>query len=299
MDNAQNTIAMIYDFDGTLTPRPMQDYAILPQLKLDAAAFWDEVGTEAKQTGAENMLVYMRKLLEKAQEAHVHIRKEDYANLAANIRYYRGVEEWFALINQYVQARTQAVNIKHYIISAGMKEILDGISIGQHFAQIYASEYYFDFRGIATFPKLVITDTSKTQYLFRINKGIEDLRDNINGHMPEALRPIPFKNMIYLGDGLTDVPSMALTLKEGGHAVAVFDDQNQHQHQVCQQLLHAKRVDFIAPADYQAGSVLHQRIQLLLNQLISEIEYRQMRQQCLIENPATAAGAANTPLASK
>lgn len=284
MPQQQNTIAIIYDFDGTLTPRPMQDYAILPKLGLDSEEFWAEVGAEVQATGAENMLVYMRKLLEKAEAAKVHIRREDYAQLAANIRYFAGVEQWFALINHYVNAKSRVANIRHYVVSAGMKEILEGITIRDCFYNIYASEYYFDYRGIATFPNLVITDTSKTQFLFRINKGIEDLRQNINEHMPEHERPIPFKNMIYIGDGLTDVPSMALTLKEGGHAVAVYDDCNQRQHQVCQRLLHANRVDFIAPADYRQNSLLHQRVLLLLNNIISDIEYSQMRRSCLQQN---------------
>lgn len=271
-----NTIAIIYDFDGTLTPEPMQNYAILPKLGIHPDEFWQEVGDEVANTGAENMLVYMRKLLEKADQAKVHITKDDYADLAKNIQYYKGVESWFSRINQYVAKKNPKVTVKHYIVSAGMKEVLEGVTIKDEFEAIYASEYFFDFKGIATFPKLVITDTSKTQFLFRVNKGIEDLSQTINEHMPEDERPVPFSNIIYIGDGLTDVPSMALTRKEGGHAIAVYEEGNAKQQAVGQALLAADRVDFTAPADYAHGAVLDQKMSLLLNYIIARIEYRAM-----------------------
>lgn len=280
----QNTIALVYDFDGTLTPEPMQNYAILPKLGIDADAFWQEVGEEVARTGAENMLVYMRKLLEKAQEQKVHIRQEDYAELAQSIEYFPGVEQWFELINQHVASRSPHVQVKHYVISAGMKEILNGVTIRNAFANMYASEYFFDHRGIATFPKLVITDTSKTQFLFRINKGIEDLSQSINEHMPESQRPVPFSNMIYIGDGLTDVPSMAMTKKEGGNTIAVYQEDKPRQLEVCQSLLKAKRVDFVARADFRAGKQLHERTKLLLNALVANIEYHAELHQCQLEN---------------
>jgi len=280
----QDTIAIVYDFDGTLTPKPMQDYSVLPKLGLDANEFWGEVGKEVKETGAENMLVYMRKLLEKAEQARVDIRRDDYAELASKIKYYSGVDTWFDMLNAYVAEQNPNIKLKHYVVSAGMKEILEGASIRNNFANIYASEYFFDYRGIATFPKLVITDTSKTQYLFRINKGIENLSQSINGHMPEASRPVPFSNMIYIGDGLTDVPSMALTRKEGGHTIAVHKDKDNRQKEVCQGLLSAGRVDFIAKADYREGQELHQRTLLLLNSIISSIEYNQELYLCKKQN---------------
>lgn len=269
-----NTIAIIYDFDGTLTPEPMQNYAILPKLGIDPAAFWQEVGEEVQETGAENMLVYMRKLLEKADQAKVHITKEDYADLAKNIQYYKGVEGWFSRINAYVAQKNPNVAVKHYIVSAGMKELLEGVAIKDEFEAIYASEYFFNFKGIATFPKLVITDTSKTQFLFRVNKGIEDLSQTINEHMPESDRPVPFSNIIYIGDGLTDVPSMALTRKEGGHAIAVYEEGNAKQQAVGQALLEAGRVDFAAPADYTLNSELDNKVGVLINYIIAHIEYQ-------------------------
>jgi hypothetical protein len=140
---------------------------------------------------------------------------------------------------------------------------------------------------VATFPKLLVTDTMKTQFLFRINKGRENIGESINEHMPESERPIPFQNMIYVGDGMTDVPSMALTKKAGGHTVAVYHPNGKGRG-VCVELLHAGRADFIAAADYRAGSRLTARVQLLLDAIIAGISYRREAFRCIAENRARA-----------
>lgn len=276
----QNVIAMIYDFDGTLSPKAMQDYTLLPRFGIPREEFWREVQAEVESTGAENMLVYMRLLLEKARERGIEVRRRDYRTLARKIRYFPGVEGWFDLINTYVRKHSRGIQIRHYLISAGMREIIDGTSIKRHFSRIYASEYHFNERGVADFPKLVITDTTKTQYLFRINKGREHLSESINEHMSETARPIPFSHMIYIGDGMTDVPSMAVTRKNGGHAIAVYRERNQRQLETCRRLLGAGRVDFIARADYRAGRELYRRTTLLLNAIIAHIEYERELFRC-------------------
>jgi 2-hydroxy-3-keto-5-methylthiopentenyl-1-phosphate phosphatase len=276
----QNIIAMIYDFDGTLSPKAMQDYTLLPQFGIPREKFWKEVQTEVEATGAENMLVYMRLLLEKAHERGIAVRRRDYRNLAHKIQYFPGVEGWFDRVNAYVRAHSRGIQVRHYLISAGMREIIDGTSIKNHFNRIYASEYHFNAQGIADFPKLVITDTTKTQYLFRINKGREHLSESINEHMSETDRPIPFNHMIYIGDGLTDVPSMAVTRKSGGHAIAVYRERNRHQLETCRRLLAAGRVDFIARADYRDKRELYRRTTLLLNAIIANIEYERELFRC-------------------
>lgn len=284
MQFSQNTIALIYDFDGTLSPKSMQDYTLLPKLGIHEREFWDEVQTEVKQTGAENMLVYMRLLLEKARERNISITRKDYRALAYKIRYFPGVESWFDLIDEYVKTRGRNIRVKHYLISAGMREILEGVSIKNKFSRVYACEYHFNKDGVADFPKLVITDTTKTQYIFRINKGREDLAESINEHMSEGTRPIPFGNMIYIGDGMTDVPSMAVVKKYGGHAIAVYKDSNEHEKQTCLKLLAANRVDFIAKADYRDNRELHKRTRLLLDTIIANIEYQRELFKCKQQN---------------
>ena len=280
----QSTIAVVYDFDGTLSPQPMQEYTVLPKMGIEPKAFWARVNRDARDTESDMMLVYMRHIIEQLELGRINVKREDFAAMAGAIEYFPGVDGWFTRMNQYVRRKSGGkVKIQHYLISAGQKEILDGASIRRHFKRIYASEYHFNHNGVATFPKLLVTDTMKTQFLFRINKGREGIGESINEHMPEAERPIPFQNMIYVGDGMTDVPSMALTKKSGGHTVAVYQRSGKGR-EVCVKLLNAGRADFIAPADYRAGSKLSRRVELLLDAIIAGIAYRREAFRVLAEN---------------
>jgi hypothetical protein len=282
----QDTIALVYDFDGTLSPQPMQEYTVLPKIGIEPREFWARVNRDARETESDMMLVYMRHILEELEKGRINVKRDDFAAMASRIKYFQGVPTWFPRLNQYVRRKSGGkVKIQHYLISAGQKEILDGASIRKHFKRIYASEYHFNHLGVATFPKILVTDTMKTQFLFRINKGREGIGESINEHMPESQRPIPFQNMIYVGDGMTDVPSMALTKKSGGHTVAVFQPGGKGR-EVCVKLLHAGRADFIAAADYRAGSRLTARVQLLLDAIIAGIAYRREAFQCIKENRA-------------
>jgi 2-hydroxy-3-keto-5-methylthiopentenyl-1-phosphate phosphatase len=286
----QNTIALVYDFDGTLSPQPMQEYTVLPKIGVAPVEFWAMVNREARETESDPMLVYMRHIIEALERVKVDVKREDFAVMARAIEYFPGVATWFGRINAYVRKRSRGqVKVHHYLISAGQKEILDGVSIRRHFKRIYASEYHFNHHGVATFPKLLVTDTMKTQFLFRINKGIEAVTESINEHMPEEDRPIPFQNMIYVGDGMTDVPSMALTKKNGGHTVAVYDTEGDKGRATCVKLLDAGRVDFIAEADFRAASRLTRRVQLLLDAIVADVAYRREAFECRLKNPKARA----------
>jgi 2-hydroxy-3-keto-5-methylthiopentenyl-1-phosphate phosphatase len=281
----QNTIALVYDFDGTLSPQPMQEYTVLPKIGVEPAQFWAMVNREARATQSDPMLVYMRHIIEALERAQVDVKRADFAAMASLIEYFPGVATWFTRMNAYVKKRSRGlVQLQHYLISAGQKEILDGVSIRKHFKRIYASEYHFNHHGVATFPKFLVTDTQKTQFLFRINKGIEEVTESINEHMPEEDRPIPFPNMIYVGDGMTDVPSMALTKKNGGHTVAVYDPRGERGRATCVKLLEAGRVDFVAEADYRRGSKLSTRVELLLDAIVADVAYRREAFLCRREN---------------
>ncbi len=281
----RNTIAIVYDFDGTLSPQPMQEYTVLPKLGVAASDFWRRVEEEKERDQAEGMLVYMRHLLEEAENKRIHIGRDDFAAMARFIKYFDGVETWFQRMNTYVRKTGKGkVKLKHYLISAGLKEILEGTSLRRHFSRIYASEYHYDHHGVATFPKVLITDTTKTQYLFRINKGREEQTESINEHMPEYERPIPFGNILYIGDGDTDVPSMAVTRQNGGNAVAVYKPDSERSLHTCCELLRARRADLIAPADYRHNGILEKRVKLLLTSLISNIAYEVERFHCRREN---------------
>ncbi len=284
----QGTIAVVYDFDGTLSPQPMQEYTVLPKLGIPPNEFWARVNRDARETQSDMMLVYMRHIIEALEVGRINVKREDFAAMAEAIEYFPGVATWFTRMNQYVRRKSAGrVKIQHYLISAGQKEILDGASIRRHFKRIYASEYHFNHHGVATFPKILVTDTMKTQFLFRINKGREGVNESINEHMPEADRPIPFQNMIYVGDGMTDVPSMALTKKSGGHTVAVYQPNGKGR-ATCVKLLNAGRADFIAAADYRAGSKLSRRVELLLDAIIAGIAYRREAFRCVAENRSRA-----------
>ena len=281
----QDTIALVYDFDGTLSPQPMQEYTVLPKIGVEPADFWRMVNREARETESDPMLVYMRHIIEALDRVRIDVKREDFAAMARQIEYFPGVPTWFARMNAYVKKRSRGqVQLQHYLISAGQREILEGASIRKHFKRIYASEYHFNHHGVATFPKFLVTDTLKTQFLFRINKGIEAVSESINEHMPEDERPIPFPNMIYVGDGMTDVPSMALTKKNGGHAVAVYDPKGARGRATCMKLLEADRVDFVAEADFRGASKLSRRVQLLLDAIIADIAYRREAFKCRLEN---------------
>lgn len=274
----QDTVALVYDFDGTLTPQPMQNYTVLPALGVSAERFWEEVNAEVRRTGADQMLTYMRLLVEKVEQNRAHVTRDDLRRLAAAIRYFPGVEGWFERVDRYVQAASGGrVKVAHYLISAGLREILEGVSIKRHFTRIYASQYYFDHHERATFPTVVINDTAKTQYLFRINKGREEPLDSINEYMPEAARPVPFAHMLYIGDGMTDVPCMTVTKKNGGFAIAVYRPRNARSREVCRTLARGERIDYFAPADYRPGRKLERRVQVILDLIIARIRFARER----------------------
>ena len=270
----KKTIALVYDFDGTLSPRPMQEYAFLPKIGADAAAFWAESNRIARENGADALITYMHLLYKKAKEKGIRIDRADLVAQGRSVELFQGVEEWFDAISDYVKIRSEShgVSLRHYLVSSGLTEIVEGTSIYKRFHNVFASEYWFEAYDMP-YPKRVITDTGKTQFLFRINKGVEDLGQNINQHMPESARPIPFSNMIYFGDGDTDVPSMAVMRKNGGHAIAVYPPGKAKTK--CVDLFKAGRCDFFAPADYRRGSELFKRTCLLIDRMLADIRVQE------------------------
>ena len=280
----RNTLAMVYDFDGTLTPQPMQEYTVLPQLGITGDDFWREVDDEVRRTGGDSILTYMRLLVDKIDENKKHLSRDALRDLAADIKYFPGVSAWFGRINDYVAKKSGGlVEVRHYIISAGLGEILEGISIKSEFERIYASQYFFNHHETACFPTIVINDTTKTQYLFRINKGREESGESINEYMPESDRPIPFTNMLYIGDGLTDVPCMTVVKNYGGFAVAVHKPNNESSIEVCRELTKANRIDYFAPADYRARRKLEKRVHTILDIIIARILFEREKYSFQIE----------------
>ena len=258
----KNIIAIIYDFDGTLSPQPMQEYTVFPQLHISPQTFWRQVKIENTRIKGEEIITYMMLMLRKANEAGLRISNLDLGNMASSIKFFPGVETYFNRINQFVADESNnKVKIRHYILSSGLKEIINKTKIKGHFHKIFASEYSYNQYRAPQYPKLAVTDTVKTQFLFRINKGKENLTENINEFMSEEERPIPFSNIIYIGDGMTDVPCMTVTTRNNGYAIAVYKPHSTKGLAVCKKLFKNKRVDFIAPANYNDNSELDKFLQ--------------------------------------
>lgn len=269
-----NIIAICYDFDGTLSRRTMQEDTIFKSYGVEPKKFWEQVNWEAKANGYDKTLCYLNKLIYDPQFQKKPLTEERLIAMARRIEYYPGVRKFFPCIDAFVaresKRRGVRIALEHYIISSGMKAILDGVDFKDYFKAMYACEYEYRGNGSPKCVKMAINDTNKTQFLFRINKGKLGLDQDINEHMEENDRRIPFQNIIYIGDGLSDVPCMAVTLKNGGHAIAVYPPEKKASPK-CIALLQAKRVHHIAPADFRRGAQLVNIIELTLNTIIQRI----------------------------
>lgn len=257
-------IAIMYDFDKTLSTKDMQEFGFIPNLGISSTQFWNEV-KELKQT--ENMdpiLAYMRHMLKKASEKSVPVARDTFVALGKDIEYYPGVEDWFERINNY--GKENGIVIEHYVISSGIKEIIEGSSIKKYFKKVYACEFLYDENKVAVWPKLSVNYTNKTQFLFRINKGVLDVWDDekLNDYVPEEERRIPFRNMIYIGDGLTDVPCMKLVKLNKGQSIAVF---RKRKKEVAAKLMSENRVDFITEANYCKDGELDKIVKTIIEKM--------------------------------
>ncbi|VBB07169.1 Hypothetical protein LUCI_2413 [Lucifera butyrica] len=255
-------IALMYDFDKTLCTKDMQEYTFIPHIGMSSNDFWRESNGLAKEQHMDGILAYMYTMIRKADAANKSIRREDFVQMGKDIEFFPGVQEWFAQINNY--GKTKGVKVEHYIISSGLREIIEGSSIKKVFKEIYASEFHYNGSGVADWPKLAVNYTAKTQFLFRINKGVLDISEDgaLNQYVPGDERRVPFRNMIYFGDGLTDVPCMKLVRANGGQSIAVY----QKKAKVEDLLLH-KRVNYIAPVDYSEGSELDALVKEIICQM--------------------------------
>ena len=275
-------IAFIYDFDKTLSPKDIQEYSFLPEIGIDSKEFWGEVKKETEEQKSDNIISYMGLMIKRAKANN----KEDQLTKTAlkehgeKIELFDGVKEWFGKINCY--AHTKKATIEHYIISAGNKEILKGVSIAGEFKKIYGCSFMFDKNGVAKRVGLAINYTNKTQFIFRINKGILEENDHsINDFMPYEKRPIPFENMVYFGDGYTDIPCMRLVKEKGGYSIAVYP-LGKGKEKV-QDLLKDGRINFYFPANYKKDKNLYQTCQIIIDKMVAQSTLSKISQQCFKE----------------
>ena len=264
MDKQETIVAIIYDFDKTLCDKDMQEYSFIPDFGMNPDDFWKETDRFVKDEKMDKILGCMYMLLKKSKENNISVTKEYLRSLGTDINYFPGVTTWFERINEY--GSKLGLKIEHYIISSGLREIIKGTSINKYFKEIYACEFLYDNKGEAIWPKLSVNYTAKTQFISRINKGVLDIsNDNeLNKKMLDEERRISTKNMIYLGDGFTDIPSMRMIRENGGYSIAVYQNNDKR---IAQNLLSDNRIDFYAEASYIEGS----EIELLLKNILTKI----------------------------
>lgn len=270
----QPIVALMYDFDRTLCTKDMQEYGFIPEIGMDAGSFWRQVNKLTDEQGMDNILAYMFLMVEMCKEKKVPITRKKFNDLGKGVQFFDGVDTWFERINEYGKAL--GVRIEHYIVSSGLKEIIEGTEIAPYMKKIYACEFMYDYTGSIQWPKFAVNYTAKTQFLFRINKGVLTIdstsAEKLNQFTPENDRRIPFRNMIYIGDGLTDVPCMKLVRVNGGQSIAVFDPEKGKS--TAKDLLEAERVNYIVPAEYGPGSDVETIVKAIVKKIQAVEEMR-------------------------
>ena len=250
-------VALLYDFDKTLCTTDMEDYTFIPGLGLTPREFWAIANDFGRENRMDGLLAYMYTMIWQCREKGIPLTRDYLVRCGHAVELFPGVAEWFGHINALGDAL--GVTVEHYVLSSGLKEIIEGTAIGDKFREIYACEFFYDAAGLAAWPKLDVNFTNKTQFVYRINKGVLNVAEDkqLNASMPDDSKRVPFTNMIYIGDGLSDVPCMKMMQAYGGHSIAVYQDSNRA---AVEELLRRGRVDFIFPADYRPGGELMQTV---------------------------------------
>jgi 2-hydroxy-3-keto-5-methylthiopentenyl-1-phosphate phosphatase len=258
------TAAIIYDFDKTLCTKAMQEYSFIPALKLKPKDFWAKSDALIKNLGMDPVLAYMFLMVKESGEQP--IRRDDFVKQGESVEFFPGVDSWFESINGY--AKSKGIELEHYVISSGLKEVIEGTKIYKKFKAVFGSEFHYDKNRVADWPLWAVNYTAKTQFLFRVNKGALDLSENekVNDFLPDTERPVPFGRMIYIGDGSTDVPCMKLVKTNGGFSVCVFSGKKVE----AQKLYEDGRVNFIAKADFGDGGQLMKLAKMILDKIAAE-----------------------------
>jgi len=260
-------VALIYDFDGTLSPGNMQEFGFIQAVGQTPHEFWDKSNSIAVGQDASNILAYMKLMFDEAHAKGIKLRHEKFREFGKGIELYDGVREWFRLVNSY--GTRHGVKVEHYINSSGLKEIIEGSPIASEFKYVFAGSFIYDEHGVAVWPGIAVDYTTKTQFLFKISKGIFSARDTkmVNSSMADDKKRIPFPNMIYMGDGETDVPCMKIVNMFGGHSIAVYDPVNEKKRAVASKLQRQGRVKYTVPAVYTEGSRAYQVVCAIIDKI--------------------------------
>ncbi|MBR6509584.1 MAG: haloacid dehalogenase-like hydrolase [Clostridia bacterium] len=248
-------LAICYDFDRTLSPNDMQAQGYIQEVGYNVDDFWKETNKLSQNNDMDQNLAYMYKMVEKARGKFV-FNKSALEEYGSRVKLFPGVEEWFERIRKY--GKEHGVIVEHYIISCGLKEMIDGTSVAKSgaFEKIYASSFYYDKDGVALWPAQVINYTNKTQFLFRISKGILNVNDQgVNDSFSSEEIRVPFRNMVYIGDSDTDVPCMKLVNSYGGHSIGVYNAETNDKTRI-HKMMRENRIRYYMPADYRDGTEL-------------------------------------------
>lgn len=267
-------VALIYDFDGTLSPGNMQEFGFIQAIGKTPQEFWTMSDGIAKGQDASNILAYMKLMFDEAKKAGIMLRRSEFKKFGEKIQLFEGVRGWFRLVNEYGDAK--GVKVEHYINSSGLKEIIEGSPIAHEFKHIFACTFLYDENGQAEWPGIAVDYTAKTQFMFKINKGIFSSRDSekVNESISEEHKRIPFSNMIYFGDGATDVPCMKIVTMFGGNSIAVFNPQDAAKRQIAEKLHRQGRVNFITPAIYTKDSRAYRLVCSIIDKIKAESDLK-------------------------
>ena len=260
----QPVLAICYDFDKTLSPDDMQAQGYIQSVGCDVDKFWEESNQLAQRNDMDGNLAYMLKMVQQSQ-GKIEFSREALMEYGSRVQLFEGVRDWFQRIRDYGSAHH--VIVEHYIISSGLREMIEGTEIAKSgaFEKIYASSFYFDENGHALWPAQVINYTSKTQFLFRIEKGVLDINDpGVNEYFPPDQIRVPFRNMVYIGDSDTDIPCMKLVNTYGGHSIGVYDPNTGDKRKVYK-MMNDQRIRHFAPADYREGSELDRLVKAIID----------------------------------
>lgn len=265
----KNTVvALVYDFDQTLSTTYMQDYVLIPELGMTPKAFWKVANQWSVDNCADQITGSMYYFMKTAKEKGIKLTKENFHYCGTLVKYYKGVETWFDRINEY--GKKLGLKVEHYIISSGYEEILYGTSICKYFKDVFGCSYAFGEDGTPVWPARVVNYSTKVQYITKINKGLGKLEDKlVNEYMEDSKRRVPFPRIIYFGDGMTDIPTMKLVKSRGGNAIAVYKPKSD-QKKTAVKLLKDDRVNFALPADYSEGTAIDTVVKTILEKLATE-----------------------------
>ena len=274
-------MAICYDFDRTLSPDDMQTFTLIPSFGVDKQEFWHESDMLAVENLMDNNLAWMYELIKYSKFKGKSLRKEYFNEIGNDVKLYPGVDSWFENVNAYAAER--GIEVEHYIISSGLKEIIEGSRIGPYITRVYASSYLYSADGIAEWPAQVVNYTTKTQFIFRIAKGyLEEYDARVNDSMPHSDRNVDYENIVYIGDSATDIPCMTLVKQKGGYSIGVYDPVSNNKSKVYK-LFSDGRLNFYAPADYTKDSPIFSYMKNVIDEIAAK-EKQKAEQQVLGES---------------